>query len=135
MSHLEDEEKLNLDMNASSIPTESSPENAALLPPAESKKPLKASWLPWYVALKGILPVYIAIRLAFFVITCFTTLFTLKAISGPSYPISTLWQSWYHWDTANYIRIAAHSYEIRYDTAFFPLYPLLERCLMFLGLK
>ena len=82
MSHLEDEEKLNLDMNAGSISTEGSPENAALLPPAESKKPLKASWLPWYVALKGILPVYIAIRLAFFVITCFTTLFTLKDISN-----------------------------------------------------
>src|SRR6266568_5496890 len=92
----------------------------------------KASWMNWYAAFKNILPTYILIHLAFFVITCLAVLFTLKDFSPQSMSISTLWQSWLHWDTINFRAIAANGYTMSRLTAFFPLYPLLERSLTFL---
>ena len=35
----------------------------------------KAAWLKWYDALKNILPIYIAVHLAFFLLTYLSTLF------------------------------------------------------------
>jgi len=92
----------------------------------------KTSWMKWYAAFKNILPTYILIHLAFFVITCLAVLFTLKDFSPQSMSISTLWQSWLHWDTINFRAIAANGYTMSRLTAFFPLYPLLERSLTFL---
>lgn len=90
----------------------------------------KASWLQWYAALKNTLPTYIAIHLAFFVTTCLAVLFVLTDFSRQNERIYTLWQSWHHWDTGNYMAIALHGYDLS-KTAFFPLYPLLERGLMY----
>lgn len=36
-------------------------------------------------------------------------------------------QAWYHWDAVAYVNIAHHGYTYIPDTAFFPLWPLIER--------
>src|SRR5690242_13253092 len=71
---------------------------------------LQASWLPWLAALKAILPLYIAIQLAFAVTTVLALLFTVKDFAPQSLPLQTLWQSWYRWDTGNYMTIAINGY-------------------------
>jgi Gpi18-like mannosyltransferase len=91
----------------------------------------KNFWMPWYTALKHVFPIYLATHLAFFVITCLSVLFILKDFSWQALPISTLWSSWVHWDTTNYANIAKYGYINTNGTAFFPLYPLLERALMY----
>src|SRR5215471_2166504 len=92
---------------------------------------VQTSWMKkCYSALKSILPVYIAIHLAFIVISGLAVLFVLIDFSPQSKPIYTLWQSWHHWDTGNYLVVALHGYVAAHQTAFFPFYPLLERCLM-----
>jgi Gpi18-like mannosyltransferase len=93
--------------------------------------PAKASWIKWYSALKNTLPVYIFIHLVFFVITCLSVLFSIKDFSTQSVSISFLWKSWLHWDTINFLAIAMNGYTVPWLTSFFPLYPLLERFLMF----
>ncbi|HEV2471173.1 MAG TPA: mannosyltransferase family protein [Chthonomonadales bacterium] len=40
--------------------------------------------------------------------------------------------SWNHWDAYNYLRIAQFGYQSVYDTAFFPLFPLLINGISFL---
>ncbi len=98
----------------------------------EEKCPLRQnSWLPWFHALKQIFPLYLATHLAFFVITCLCVLFMLKDFSWQALPISTLWNSWYHWDSSNFTTIARSGYTSYRRTAFFPLYPLLERGVMY----
>jgi len=84
----------------------------------------------WYIALRSILPIYIGVHLAFFVITCLSVLFVLPGFAKQSAPLYTLWQSWHRWDTGNYLVIALHGYATLNQTAFFPFYPILERCLM-----
>jgi hypothetical protein len=39
---------------------------------------------------------------------------------------NTLLFSWYRWDVAHYVAISAHGYADRANTAFFPLWPLLQ---------
>ncbi len=46
--------------------------------------------------------------------------------------ISALLTSWNHWDAANFTRIAQYGYQTIYDTAFFPLFPMLIRGIAFL---
>ncbi len=91
----------------------------------------KTSWRDWYAALRSVLPVYISIHLAFFVITCLSVLFILRDFSWQAKPLYTLWQSWHHWDTGHYMEIATYGYTRIDEFAFFPLYPLLERVLTF----
>ncbi|TMC61108.1 MAG: hypothetical protein E6J21_09125 [Chloroflexota bacterium] len=106
----------------SSLPT--SAVSASLLPETSLKG--------WYIAFKNILPTYFTIHLLFFIITCLSVLFSIKDFSSQHLNISTLWQSWLHWDTYNYIAVAVNGYSVSWLTAFYPLYPLLVRCLMFL---
>ncbi len=112
---------------AESIPSTSTPE---FVPDKDSVA--KASWKSWYAALKNVMPVYVAVHLAFFVITCLSVLFVLKDFAWQSAKIYTLWQSWHRWDTGHYLSIAVRGYDAPWRTAFFPLYPLLERVLMVL---
>src|SRR5947208_242691 len=88
----------------------------------------------WLSALKEILPVYIAVHLAFLVLTYLATLFafTPKNFSLYSLPLSTLIKSWDRWDSGHFVEIATKGYDAPYRTAFFPLFPLLERALAFL---
>jgi Gpi18-like mannosyltransferase len=89
-------------------------------------------WMLWYSALKHVFPIYLAVHLAFFVITCLSVLFTLKDFSWQALPTRTLWQSWDRWDTTHFTHIASYGYTNYTRTAFFPLYPLLERGLMYI---
>ena len=52
----------------------------------------------------------------------------------PSTPVDILGllTSWNHWDAANFTRIAQFGYQTIYDTAFFPLFPLLIKGIAFL---
>jgi Gpi18-like mannosyltransferase len=87
--------------------------------------------MQWYTALKHVFPIYLATHLAFFVITCLSGLFIVKDFSWPNLPIRTLWLSWNHWDTTIYSTIAKYGYTNINRTAFFPLYPLLVRALLY----
>jgi hypothetical protein len=91
----------------------------------------KAAWGKWYAALKSVLPVYIGVHLAFFVTSFLSVLFVLSDFSKQSMPLFTLWQAWHHWDTGNFLVVAVHGYTAAHQTAFFPLYPIFERIVMF----
>jgi hypothetical protein len=92
--------------------TTTSPENAAQ---------------KWLEAAKQILPVYLAVHLAFFVISVLALLFTHGDFDPIRYPLNSLWQSWNRWDTAHFIHIAQFGYDNKLETAFFPFYPLLMK--------
>ncbi len=90
---------------------------------------LNKTWSPWYAALKQTFPIYLAIHIAFLVISFVSFLF-----SGPNtpqrraLPFSTLWNSWNCWDTSHFLSIASQGYTHQpTNTAWFPLYPLLAR--------
>src|SRR6266852_3106216 len=105
-------------------------ENAEQSAPAESKRDVaKAARAKWFTALKNVLPIYISIHLAFFVITCLAVLFIIPDFSWKALPIDTLWQSWNRWDSLHYSYLATHGYTDWWRTVFFPLFPLLERYL------
>ncbi len=91
----------------------------------------RTGWIQWFAAFKNVLPVYIATHLAFFVITCLSVLFVLKDFSWQALPTYTLWHSWDLWDSGIFTTIAKYGYTNYNRTAFFPLYPLLERALMY----
>lgn len=93
----------------------------------------KTIWQPWVEALKSVFPIYIISHLMFFMITCLSVLFSIKDFSSQSLNISTLWSAWLRWDTYNYIAVAVHGYNVSWLTAFYPLYPLLLRFVMFFG--
>jgi hypothetical protein len=96
--------------------------------PAESRQDqVKAARAKWFNAFKNVLPIYISIHLAFFVITCLAVLFVIPDFSWKVLPINTLWQSWYRWDSVHYSYLAMHGYTDWWRTVFFPLFPLLER--------
>src|SRR6266566_5992776 len=92
--------------------------------------PATSSWRQWYLALKSILPIYVAVHVAFFITTVFSVLFILPDFSTRSMPLITLGQVWDRWDTKGYLAIAMHGYDTRPKIAFFPLYPLLIKCVM-----
>ena len=98
--------------------------------PVVSSEGRNTYWLAWYDALKNAFPVYFAVHLASFVITCLAVLFTMRDFWWGAKPLYTLWQSWHRWDTGVFTTIALHGYRMPQDSAFFPLYPLLERVLM-----
>src|SRR6266568_4755051 len=106
------------------------PSNGALADGVVGTTSRPATWLS---ALKDILPVYIAIHLAFLVLTYLATLFTFtpKNFSLYSLPLSTLIKSWDRWDSGHFVEIATKGYDAPYRTAFFPLFPLLERALAY----
>ncbi len=85
----------------------------------------------WLRALKSVLAVYLAVHIAFFITTCLAGLFVISDFSSQSVPIQRLWESWHHWDTGHYMWIAVHGYDVAWRTAFFPLYPLLERAALY----
>ncbi len=88
--------------------------------------------LKWFAALKQILPIYLSIHLAFLILTYGSALFSIGNFSPKTLPISTLWHAWYRWDSCLYTAIASNGYDAAWRTAFFPLFPLLERGVAFL---
>jgi Mannosyltransferase (PIG-V) len=85
----------------------------------------------WGEAFKRILPVYIAMHLALFATSCLAVLFRMPDFQGKGMPLQTLWLSWRHWDSGHFVSIALHGYDQLYRTAFFPLFPILERGLSY----
>lgn len=85
----------------------------------------------WLSALKHVLPLYIATHVAFALITCLAFLYRLPDFAPQSIPLHQLVESWHHWDTGHYMWIATHGYDVAWRTAYFPLYPMLERLVMF----
>jgi hypothetical protein len=94
--------------------------------------PATSSWRQWYLAFKSILPIYVAVHVAFFITTVFSVLFILPDFSTRSMPLITLGQAWDRWDTKGYLAIAMHGYDSRPKIAFFPLYSLMIKCVMLL---
>ncbi|GAC1393918.1 MAG: hypothetical protein NVS4B11_31530 [Ktedonobacteraceae bacterium] len=86
----------------------------------------------WLKATISILPVYIAVHIAFFLTTCLSYLFTHRDFDGSTVPFHALPEAWHHWDTGYYMVIAKFGYQKVEQSAFFPLYALLERVLMYL---
>lgn len=132
-----------LDDSVTSASTQADAPAAGLAPsPARDRKRgltsaifsivVTASRTKWYTAFKNILPIYIGIHLAFFALSCLTVLYTVPGFSKLSRPLHVLWQSWHRWDTGNYLVVALHGYVAPHQTAFFPFYPILERCVMLL---
>src|SRR5256714_3121558 len=121
-------QEVHVNTDSSDLPA---PSNDALADGAVGTTSRPATWLS---ALKEILPVYIAVHLAFLVLTYLATLFTFtpKNFSLYSLPLSTLIKSWDRWDSGHFVEIATKGYDAPYRTAFFPLFPLLERALAFL---
>lgn len=86
----------------------------------------------WGQAFLAILPIYIALHVAYIAISALSVLFTQPDFWATNYPLSTLWKTWLRWDANHFIFIATHGYDHPLRAAFFPLYPLLIRGLMLL---
>src|SRR5436853_851783 len=84
-------------------------------------------WSKWLLALKQVLPTYLIAHVVFGALTLFSSLFALGDFSVNSLPLHTLLQEWNRWDTGQYTAIAQHGYDGLWRTAFFPLFPLLEK--------
>jgi hypothetical protein len=87
----------------------------------------KSSASRWLESFKQIWPIYLLTHIAFALLTYLAPLFTLPNFSGISLHISTFWHSWDRWDSGHYVAIATNGYQHLWQTAFFPLFPLLER--------
>ena len=131
MDSLSTEDATTSKTQSGDTPVSDAIENAEQSAPAGSKHDLaKAARAKWFNALKNVLPIYISIHLAFFVITCLAALFIIPDFSWKALPIDTLWQSWYRWDSVHFSYLATHGYTDWWRTAFFSLFPLLERYLV-----
>ena len=95
--------------------------------PASTLQRFRNTWLS---AMLSILPVYVAVHIGFFLTTCLSFLFTHRDFDGSWVPLSALPEAWHHWDTGFYMVIARYGYQKAAQTAFFPLYGLLERALL-----
>src|SRR5258708_21183637 len=71
-------------------------------------------------------------HLAFLILTYVSALFSIANFSPKTLPLSTLWHAWYRWDSGHFTAIASNGYDGAWRTAFFPLFPLLERAGAFL---
>src|SRR6266496_1954815 len=84
--------------------------------------PMQTFWHKWGEVLKQVLPIYIAVHVAFFVISCVSVLFTMPDFQWKGLPLHTLWQSWRHWDSGHFVvERANHTvlYLSIFPTAFF----------------
>ncbi len=85
----------------------------------------------WGNALIAIAPLYVAVHVASFVITCLSVLFLQRDFIWGSASLGALWRYWLRWDANHFTFITVHGYDTPMRTAFFPLYPLLARGVMF----
>ncbi|HET8845254.1 MAG TPA: glycosyltransferase family 39 protein [Ktedonobacteraceae bacterium] len=82
----------------------------------------------WFLAFKQVFPLYLALHFAALLTTWLSILF--NHTQNP--PLSFLLQTWGRWDTGWYLTIASRGYTSIWSTAFFPLYPLVVRGMLFL---
>src|SRR5437763_14639482 len=93
----------------------------------QEKKTARSAWPAWFNAFKQILPIYLSLHLAFLILTYLSALFVIGNFSTKTLRISTLWLAWFRWDSGHFTFIANNGYDAAWRTAFFPLFPLLER--------
>lgn len=93
---------------------------------------LTNGWRGWLAALRGVFPIYLATHLALLMLSYVAALFSIGNFSTKSLPLSTLWLSWYRWDSSHFTDIATRGYTAAWRTAFFPSFPLLEHLLAYL---
>ena len=93
----------------------------------QEKMTSRSAWSNWFNALKQILPIYLSLHLAFLILTYLSALFIIGNFSTKTLRISTLWLAWFRWDSGHFSAIANNGYDAAWRTAFFPLFPLLER--------
>src|SRR5438477_8148402 len=98
----------------------------------QEKKTARSAWPAWFNAFKQVLPIYILLHLAFLILTYLSALFIIGNFSPRTLRISTLWLAWFRWDSGHFTAIASNGYDVAWRTAFFPLFPLLERGVAFL---
>ena len=115
-------------------PTSNANENDASVAEQATAGQLTLRWrsrlAPWWRTMLAILPVFLITRLVFLLLTYFgTVLFTVSNYSSQALPLSTVWRGWYRWDVIRFQQIATQGYATFDNTAFFPLYPWLERVL------
>ena len=89
-------------------------------------------WRGWLAALQSVFPIYLATHLALLMLTYVAALFSIGNFSAKSLPLSTLWLSWYRWDSGHFTDIATRGYTAAWRTAFFPSFPWLEHVLAYL---
>ena len=95
--------------------------------PTEKQPKWRSMLDPWWKAMLEVLPVFIATRLLFVLLTYFgVILFTVRNYSPQELSTPILLFSWYHWDVDRFATIAIEGYKQFDNTAFFPLFPLLE---------
>ena len=92
----------------------------------------QTGWRKWFGAFKHIFPLYIGICIASVAISIVSVYLVQSDYDTNHYPLSTLWSTWYRWDTGYYLTIATRGYVDHWHTAFFPFYPMLVRGLLFL---
>ena len=91
-----------------------------------------SSWRRWMHATQQVLPIYLALHLAFLILTYCATLFTIDNFSLHVLPVQMLLDSWFRWDSGQFTHIATGGYDGHARYAFFPLFPLLEKGVSFL---
>jgi Gpi18-like mannosyltransferase len=91
------------------------------------EKTSRSAWPNWFHAFRQIVPIYISLHLAFLILTYLSALFIIGNFSTKTLRISTLWLAWFRWDSGHFTAIASNGYDTAWRTAFFPLFPLLER--------
>jgi Gpi18-like mannosyltransferase len=86
--------------------------------------PLKL-WLK-HSSTRDILWLFFLTRVLLILVTYFSYIFlTQEKYSGAPTSLATFLASWNQWDAIRYLSIAQHGYQLPYDLAFFPLFPLL----------
>ena len=97
---------------------------------SSSSAPFSHALLNWYGVLKQIFSSYLAVHLAILMTAIYSLLFVLPDFSSKSVHVYTLWHAWQRYDANWFAGIATSGYKDATSTAFFPLYPLLERSLL-----
>ncbi|RAQ97509.1 mannosyltransferase family protein [Thermogemmatispora tikiterensis] len=113
-------------MHQLSSSDESSATNVAVPSPARALSPRATELQLWLTALRAALPAYLLSHTLFALLTYLAPLFMLPNFSPLVLPLSSLVHNWHHWDAAHYTTIAQTGYTQWWQTAFFPLFPLLE---------
>ncbi len=107
------------------------PERSSLIP-SVSQRALRGEWYAWYRALQCIWPYYLATHIAYVLLTYLASLFTIRNFTPQTLGLRSMLNAWNRWDSGQFTTIATHGYQGAWQTAFFPLYPVLERALTFL---
>jgi Gpi18-like mannosyltransferase len=113
--------------NPPSITKDENNEQTSAANTIETQSGWRAALDPWWKATLAILPIFIATRFLFVLLTYFgVVLFTVQNYSPQILSSHTILFSWYRWDAARFGTIAMEGYKNYYNSAFFPFFPLLE---------